>query len=244
MPIQAVFFDFGGTLFSYREVQGRAFYPILTEALERLGGQALRGVAGKAWRRATAEAYRDYHSQTYYLHRDLFAEIFRRFARELGAEARPEDLAWFHEAQRDLVYRGFELREGCLEALAELRGAGLHTAIVSNIDDDYLLPMVEKSGLSEHLDAWTSSEEAQSCKPHGGIYEHALTKAGAAAEASVFVGDSPVHDIVGARRLGMQTILIRDDAAETPGAGAGEAATPHHTVTDLREIPDLVGRMP
>jgi putative hydrolase of the HAD superfamily len=124
--------------------------------------------------------------------------------------------------------------------LERLRGAGLHVGIVSNIDDDYLLPMLARAGLESQLDAWTSSEEARSCKPHRGIYEHALRKAGATAERTVFVGDSPEHDIVGARRLGMQTILIRDDEAETPGAGAGEAAEPHYEVTALASVADLV----
>ena len=69
--------------------------------------------------------------------------------------------------------------------------------------------MIERAGLAEHLDAWTSSEEARSCKPDAGIYHLALRKAGARADGSVFVGDSPEHDSVGARRLGMRTILMR-----------------------------------
>ena len=196
--------------------------------------------AGRAWRRASAESFREHHRLDYYLHKDLFIDTFRRFARHVGGEASPADLEWYHEAQRRMVVDGFELRPGCIEMLERLRSAGLHAGIVSNIDDDYLLPMLERAGLSGHLDAWTSSEEAGSCKPHRGIYDHALRKAGAGAERSVFVGDSPEHDIIGARRLGMETILIRDEDVETPGAGAGEAVEPHHTVTALAAVADLV----
>jgi len=236
----AVFFDFGGTLFSYRSVQGRSFYPILLEGLERLGVSVESREAGRAWQKASAESFREHHPLDYYLHKDLFQDIFRRFAVHVGGEASPADLEWFHEAQRRMVVDGFELRPGCVEMLQRLRGAGVHAGIVSNIDDDYLLPMLERAGLLDHLDAWTSSEEASSCKPHRGIYDHALRKADTAAERSMFVGDSPEHDIIGARRLGMQTILIRDENVETPGAGAGEAAEPHHRVTALSSVADLV----
>lgn len=240
MNFDSVFFDFGGTLFSYRNVQGRSFYPILIEGLERLGVSVESREAGRAWQKASVESFREHHPLDYYLHKDLFQDIFRRFALHVGGEASPADLEWFHEAQRRMVVEGFELRPGCVEMLERLRGAGVHAGIVSNIDDDYLLPMLERAQLLDHLDAWTSSEEANSCKPHRGIYEHALRKANASPERSMFVGDSPEHDIIGARRLGMQTILIRDDDVETPGAGAGDAAEPHHRVTALSTVAELV----
>jgi len=241
MRPRAVLFDFGGTLFSYREVQGRAFRPLLAEALARLGVRVAPGEVGRAWKRAAAASWREFNPRPYYLHKDLFQDNFRRFAAELGAAASPADLEWFHEAQRDLVREGFALRPGCKEMLARLRSAGLHAAIVSNIDDDYLEPMLERAGLRGSLDAWTSSEAARSCKPHAAIFELALEKAGARAEESVFVGDSRVHDVAGARRLGMRTVLIRDGEGEAPGSAEGEAGEPHHVVEDLRQIPELLG---
>jgi HAD superfamily hydrolase (TIGR01509 family) len=239
MRPRAVLFDFGGTLFSYREVQGSAFRPLFAEALARLGVQAAPGEIGRAWRRAGAATWREFNPRPYYLHKELFQDNFRRFAVELGAQATPADLEWFHEEQRRLVRDSFALRPGCKEMLARLRGAGAHVAIVSNIDDDYLEPMLERAGLREALDAWTSSEAARSCKPDAAIFALALGKAGARAEESVFVGDSPVHDVAGARRLGMRTVLIRDGDGEAPGAAEGEVCEPHHVVVDLREIPDL-----
>lgn len=242
MNFDSVFFDFGGTLFSYRDVQGRSFYPILIEGLERLGVDLEPREAARTWRRATVEAFRDFHPLDYYLHKDLFVDTFRRFALHVGGEASPADMEWYHEAQRQMVVAGFTLRPGCVEMLDRLREAGLHVGIVSNIDDDYLLPMLERADLTGHLDAWTSSEEARSCKPHRGIYDQALGKAGAAAvaERSVFVGDSPEHDILGARRLDMRTILIREPGVESPGAGAVEGAEAHATVTDLAAVADWV----
>ena len=241
MPPRAALFDFGGTLFSYRSVQGTAFHPLLREALGRLRLAPEPGAVGRAWRRASGDAFRAFHERPYYLHKELFQDTFRRFAALLGGEASADDLEWFHAAQRDLVVQGFELRPGCVEMLGALRSAGLHAAIVSNIDDDYLVPMLERAALGPHLDAWTSSEAARSCKPHAAIFERALELAGAKPGEAVFVGDSPEHDIAGARRLGLATILIRDGELENPGAGAGEAGAPDHVVEHLGEIPALLG---
>ena len=243
MSVQAVFFDFGGTLFSYREVQGRTFIPLMLEGLARLRVELDPREAGRAYRQASAEAFQAYFSQPYYLHRDVFEEIFRRFARGVGGEPSAEYVRWFYEAQRRMVYEGFALRPGCFEVLSELRATGAHVGLVSNIDDDYLGPMLERAGLCACLDSWTSSEEARSCKPDSGIYRHALAKASAVPERCVFVGDSPEQDIAGARRLGMHTILISDAGVEPPASGAGSAGEPHHRIKDLREIPDLVRRL-
>jgi putative hydrolase of the HAD superfamily len=244
MSVQAVFFDFGGTLFSYRDVQGRTFIPIMLEGLKRLGVEIDPREAGRAYQRASAEAFQHYFSKPYYLHRDVFEDIFRRFARGVGAEPSAEFVSWFYDAQRRMVYEGFTLRPGCVEVLDGLRASGAHIGLVSNIDDDYLGPMLERVGLRAHLDAWTSSEEAGSCKPDSGIYHLALAKAGEALpERCVFVGDSPEQDIAGARRLGMHTILISDAGVEPPASGAGSAGEPHHRIKDLREIPELVRRL-
>ena len=45
-------------------------------------------------------------------------------------------------------------------------------------------------------------------KPHPSIFEAALSQAGVAAAQSVMVGDSLMHDIEGARRVGMRGVLV------------------------------------
>ena len=79
------------------------------------------------------------------------------FARNLDAEASDEFLEWFYEQQREMLLAAFELRADCLETLTALREEGLYLSIVSNIDDDYLHPMVKRVGLDALLDDWTSN---------------------------------------------------------------------------------------
>lgn len=236
---KAVFLDFGGTLFSYRDMR-RGTFGLVGRCLERLGVEADLRAAARAWGLASQAAFAEFVTRPYYLHRHVFQAAFRRFASELGVEPRPGDLDWCHEEQRRQVLEDFRLKEGCLETIAALRAAGLHVAIVSNIDDDYLLPMLERCGLAPLLDAWTSSEEAGSCKPDPGIYRVALHKAGVEPGDVLFLGDSREQDIAGARALGMRTVLIVEDGAPAPGAGVGHAAEPHHEIRELGALLPLV----
>jgi HAD superfamily hydrolase (TIGR01509 family) len=239
---RALLLDFGGTLFSYSRMNGPTVR-LLLRAVERLGVEADAREAIVAYRSGSREAWAEYLPRSFYLHRDLFRETFRRFAEHLGGEPTGEFLDWFHEEQRDLAVEHLELRDGCVETLSQIKAAGIHVAIVSNIDEDYLEPMLERAGIAELIDARTSSEEARSCKPDPAIFHHALEKADARAEEAVFVGDSPEADVLGARKVGMTTVLILDEDAPPPGAGAGPSAEPDHEIRELTElIPIVRGR--
>jgi len=233
--VAAVFFDFGGTLFSYRDVGGGTGR-LIFDAVGRLGVKVEPGRVGAAYRDATRDAYLSVQERPYYLHRELFEETWRRFALALGVEPPADWVRWLIDTQRGLVTEQFALRDDCVETLAELRASGLHVSVVSNIDDDYLQPMIARAGLSELLHHWTSSEEARSCKPDAAIYRYACAKAGCAPETVLFVGDSPEQDIVGARALGMTTALLREEGAPPPGSGVGASAEPHHTIARLAEV--------
>ncbi len=241
-PSRAVFFDFGGTLFSYQGVQGRAFYPILLEAVRRLGVEATAREAGRAYRKASAEAFRAYHSKPYYLHRELFEDGFRRFGERLGGSPKADFIQWFYEQQREMFYAACELRADCLDTLRSLRESGCYLAIVSNIDDDYLQPMVERTGLASVLDDWTSSEEARSCKPDPGIFAHAMSKAKLDATRVLFVGDSAHHDVLGASKMGMRTVLIREPGVAAPGNDESDGTAPDHTIEQLAELLPIASR--
>ena len=236
---KAVFFDFGGTLFSYRELSDAKNSPV-RDSLARLDVRAEPGEVGKAYWKATKEAFEAHASLPFYLHRDLFRDTFARFARELGVEPDAAYLDESVERQRVFMLKTFRLREDCLETLRTLREAGVSLSIVSNIDDDYLDEMVPVSGLDEILHHWSSSEEAASCKPDAGFFHFAMEKAGVAADQVLFVGDSPEHDIAGARAVGMTTVLIRDD--ENPIASGN--TEPHYRIEQLGELLAICGVAP
>jgi 2-haloalkanoic acid dehalogenase type II len=231
MSIRAVFFDLGGTLFSYRAT--RPHFDRVLEALARQHGieEPFAEVRAK-YRAAMAAAGADYNARPYYLHRDMFRAAYLGMLRTYGREARDSEA--LYEGQSEVGARFIALRAGVRETLEALRARGLHLGIVSNIDDDQFRAIWAQLGIGDYFHATTTSEEARSCKPDPGIYRVALAKApGVAARDVLFVGDSPRHDFAGAKPLGMRTAWIMERPEELP-----ETLRPDHVI---REIPELLG---
>ena len=68
--IKAVFFDLGGTLYSYSDVP-RVTTPLLHQANERLGTEATAEHIKKSYQTATVQIASIYSDKPYYLHEDL-----------------------------------------------------------------------------------------------------------------------------------------------------------------------------
>lgn len=236
---RAVFFDLGGTLFSNLEIL-RISTPLLPEAARRLGVEGEASRSGLAYVQATRRVNESYVNRPFYMHRDLFYDTYRFFAEFFEQEASSEFIDWFYKAQRKTMAENLVLREDCRETLLALRDRGLILSLVSNIDQDFLEPMLRNLGLEELLDHWTSSEEAGSCKPDAGIFHHALRKAGCRKEEVVFVGDSRVHDIQGARAVGMTSVLIAEEGGVSHLDDEHFDAQPDHVIANLSELLDLV----
>ncbi len=234
-----MFFDLGGTLFSYRDV-GRWTFSALLASAKKLGIDAEPRDIGRAYRDASNAANERFVDQPYYLHSDLFRETFTLFADRLGARASQDFLDYSIAALRAALVGNMALRPDCLDTLRALKAKGLYLSIVSNIDDDYLMPMVADSGLDSILDHWTSSEEARSCKPDPGFFHLALEKADCRPEQVLFVGDSPTHDIQGAKGVGMTAALIVEGDAGPPLQDGREPTPADHEIRALSDLIALV----
>lgn len=239
MTTRAIFFDLGGTLFSNKDIP-RVNGPVLMEAAQRLGVEGGFGEIGMAYVLAAREVNDLFMRRPYYLHRDHFYETYRRFVAGLDREITDEFLDWFYVAQREAMVTGLRLRDDCVATLRTLRERGFILSIVSNIDEDYLAGMLENLGLEPLFDHWLSSEVAQSCKPDREIFEAALRQADCRADEVVFVGDSRIHDIRGARAVGMKAVLLAEEDGVSHLDDADFDAEPDFVVTQLGELPAVV----
>ena len=239
--LRAIFFDLGGTLFSNRQIP-LICAPLLIEVAKRLGVESGLSSLGPAFVQAMQKTNAQYLNRPYYLHRNLFHDVWRELARAFDQEATPEFLDWFSRAQREVMTSQPRLRDDCLDTLRALRSRGLELAIVSNIDDDYLEPMLENLRLAPLFDHWTSSQAARSCKPDPGIFQHALRRAGCNVEEVLFVGDSRVHDIEGAGRMGMETVLISEQGGVSHLDDEHFDSDPDHVIAELSELIEIIDR--
>lgn len=236
-PVEAVFFDLGGTLFSYGGRMGGGIKGVV----QALGIEAPPEVIGRAWRSAADRAGEFYGRQSYFLHRDLFRSTLAHFLEHFGHGLDEAVFAAFHERQLQGLLAHMPLREDCRATLMALRQRGLYVGLVSNIDDDYLYPLLDRHDLLPLFDHCTSSEEARSCKPDPVIFHHALAKAQRSPGSALFVGDSLHHDVAGAHRVGMRSARIVEDGVATPLThGLEVVAEPTFEVRSLQALIGII----
>lgn len=234
--IRAVLFDFGGTLYDY-SCMAAAEAESLVELARQAGAEDEPRDILVAQRDAMRRVFRDYLPNAFYMHRDLFRDAVTGMLRELGVEARADQLDAYRKTQWERHRRDFVLREGVVETLAELRRRKLHVGMVSNIDDDQLEHLLDVAGIAPLFDSILSSEQAQSCKPHPLIYQIALKRAACEPEEALFVGDTLRQDIAGANQMGMQSALIWHREDREPPA---EGVPPTHIIRAIPEVLDLI----
>ena len=238
MEVKGIFFDLGGTLFSYN---GRMGGGGIRFVLQELGIDAPPEQIGRSWGAASKQVGEHYGRQRYFLHKDLFRDTLTKFLDDFDHTPSEVLLEEFHLRQRDALLERMPIREECHSALQALKDQGMYLSIVSNIDDDYLFPLVEKHGLDGLLDHYTSSEEARSCKPDTEIFHYTLNKSGLDKDNVLFVGDSLHHDVAGAHAVGMRSVRIVEEGVETPLThGLRVTAEPTHEITSLTDLLDIV----
>lgn len=97
-------------------------------------------------------------------------------------------------------------------ALGALRAAGLRVVVASNWDCS--LPRVlAGAGLGSLVDGVVTSAAVGAPKPSRALFDAALEAAACRPDEAVFVGDSPEHDVAGARAVGIEAILLVREGA-------------------------------
>lgn len=235
IPTSAVLFDFGGTLYDYRDLEAGS-RECLRAFIDWHGHQVDDAALAAAYRQSLRKVFFDYLPRPFYHHRDMFRDALLELARELRLET-SADLVERHQAmQWRLQARDFRLRSGVKATLDELRRRGLHVGMVSNIDQDHLEHLLDCAGIRDRFHSLLSSEVAKSCKPDQGFFRLALERAGCPPEATLFVGDSLLQDIAGANQAGMRSVLVWSGDGEPPESDH----QPAHVIRAIPEILDLL----
>lgn len=97
---------------------------------------------------------------------------------------------------------------------------------------------LERHGLLAYFSAFSFSDETGHGKPHPETFLTALRQLQVKPANAIHCGDLPRHDIVGANALGLTSVLYTGHHhAELDGT------KPDYTISDWRELPDLVARV-
>lgn len=205
MPVEAVVFDWGGTLAVYDDVDLIDMWRLAAHHLapepEREEEVLARLVAVEeaSWGRIAV----DQRSTT-------LASLLATASAELGldvAEAVLEEAALHHlDSWTPHVRHDPE----AVGALTNLRRLGVAVGLLSNTHwpRSFHEHFLERDGLAPLIDVRCYTSELSHTKPHPEAFRAVLDGLGVSRpEHVVFVGDRPYDDIHGARSMGMRAVL-------------------------------------
>ena len=164
---------------------------------------------------------------------DLFIRYTARIIELMGGRG-----AAVSQVARELYdewaeHHHFSLYDDVRETLAALAARRVRIGLISNSHRclDSFQSHFELDGL---ITVAVSSFELGIMKPHPAIFRTALGRMQVPADRAVMVGDSLVHDVDGARQVGMRAVWL------TRGVADGPALPDVPTIRSLRELPQLL----
>jgi putative hydrolase of the HAD superfamily len=107
----------------------------------------------------------------------------------------------------------FELYPETVDALSALSRAGHRLAVVSNWDYS-LRDTLGRLGILDRFEVVLDSASGPGPKPEPGIFLEALRQLGVHPECAVHCGDVPEADGLGARRAGMEAVILNRSGVE------------------------------
>ena len=204
---KAIIFDFVGTLVNCKNYSMDDSREKLHSALVNEGFD----VAKDKFLEAYILSHEKYRKVRYGQLREVTNEVWVSEAlRNLGFDVSangPKIKAALNVFFQDFIDT-LELREGA-EKLVKHSQQQCKIALISNFT---YAPVIHKSlrkvGLNEFFRVVVVSEEVGWRKPSSRIFQYALSKLQIQANEAVFIGDSPIEDIQGAKHAGLKTVFV------------------------------------
>lgn len=94
------------------------------------------------------------------------------------------------------------------DLVQRIRSEGLATVVASSANEQELGHLLKAAGVSDLMDATTSSSDAENSKPDPDIVNAAVKSSGYRAEQLVMIGDTP-FDVMAARKAGVPIVALR-----------------------------------
>ncbi len=183
-------FDCYGTLIDWRAGIERA----LSEALGPLP------IQGKELMEAYLSAEKG-HEGTYKKYRAVLSETALDLSANFGIKGDEGAATKFASSVPD-----WPAFPDTRQALKEMGKKGYRRYILSNVDIDLLRSTIARQGLE--VDGYVTAEEVRSYKPAFGHWLAFMEKTGAKKSETLHVAQSIFHDIVPARKLGIETAWV------------------------------------
>ncbi len=207
MPIKAVIFDYIGTLVNCRGYSMEDSEDNLHRALAAEGFD----VEKEKFMEAYNVAHQKYRKIRYEQHREVTNAVWVSEALcALGFIVSPDDVRV--KAALNVFFQDFidtlELREGAKLLLQQVQRQ-YRTGLISNFTHGPVIHRsLRKVDINHYFNAIVVSEDIGWRKPCLQIFQDTLKRLQVKAEETIFIGDSPLEDIKGAKDAGLRVVFV------------------------------------
>jgi putative hydrolase of the HAD superfamily len=233
MSIEAVIFDWGGTLSFYANIELHDMWLLAAEHLARVSG---RDPTELAQRLCQAEL-RYWQGVKDAQRTGTLGDILSAESQALGLDVTSAVLEEVAQRHLDAWTPHIRHHVDAAPTLRALRAAELKTGLLSNTHwpESFHEHFLDRDGLADLLDARAYTSNMARSKPHPSAFEHILARLGVAPERAVMVGDRPIDDVRGAQQAGLRGIW-----RPHPGSPPLETVIPDAIIQNLSELPLLI----
>jgi putative hydrolase of the HAD superfamily len=211
LPIKAVIFDFIGTLTNLRGYSLEASRTISKMKLHRAIVNAGFKINPKSFSKAYSQAYEKYRIiRCEKLVEATNAVWISEALNNLGYKTTPDDpqVKTAVNISFEDYLNSLELRQ-CTKRILKMVSVDYRLGLVSNFTyAPVIYAGLRKLDINRFFNAILVSDEVGWRKPHPKIFNEALKRLRVSAHETVYVGDSPLEDIKGAKATGMKTIFV------------------------------------
>ena len=236
MQLEAVIFDWGGTLSEYAEIELYDMWKLAAAHLARATGRPEAELTAQL----LAAELRYWEGVKTSQKTGTLQEILAAESRALGLDVTEAVVAETAQRHLDAWTPHIRHHADARDTLRALRAAGLKLGLLSNTHwpEAYHEHFLQRDGLLELLDVRAYTSNMSHSKPHREAFLHVLDRLGVSPERAVMVGDRPIDDVWGAQQLGMRGVWRPHSGSPPIGQ-----VRPDAVIQRLSELPGLIAKL-
>ena len=236
--IKAVIFDLGETLCT-RAFSLEKQEEMVTREISRLLIRVGHPAAEKFYRELKDQIWKDWkenaeRSGLEFQLEDFWGHLLQRTGIPPGeipsSVAKISEIIYRHDLENVII------KPTVAETLQQLRRGEYLQGLISNssYSYDHILRILEKLKIKDFLDVVLVSSREGIAKPNQLIFKKALSLLQVEPGEAVFIGDNLEVDILGAKSVGMRTILVSDE--EIDGSNLAAAPPSDRRIKFLKDL--------
>jgi putative hydrolase of the HAD superfamily len=236
--IEAVIFDWGGTLTPWNRIDNLAGWRLLADVMHDGDAERAAALADAllAAEDARWAAVRDEHRA--FTLEQVLADAAHHHPADVPAQVRESALA----LHRDFWFGQMPTDPQAAPTLQALRARGLKLGVLSSTSwpREWHEARFRSDGVLDLFDACVWSSDLEWTKPHPEAFRAAMDAVGVYdPSACVYVGDRPYDDISGAKAVGMRAVFVPH--SDIPAAQQVPVDVhPDAVLHRLADLPDLI----